>query len=61
MVKKVVAMWLNWNKAKPYPNITQFLVTNPMFRRLALGYHENKEEAKQSLDKWMEKELLTKE
>ena len=61
MVKKLASMWLNWNRTKHMPTITNFLVTNPFFRRLALGYHETKEDVKEGADKWLEKELLTKE
>ena len=61
MVKKLVSVWLNWNKTKHMPSITNFLVTNPMFRRLALGYHEAKEDVKGDASSWLEKELLTKE
>ena len=46
MVKKLVSVWLNWNKTKPLPSLTNFLVTNPIFRKLALGVHEAKEDVK---------------
>ena len=60
-MRNFINVWLNWNKTKPMPSIVNFLVTNPIFRRLALGYHDAKEDAKSDMSKWLEKELLTKE
>ena len=60
-MKKFLSLWMNYNKAKPFPGIVNFLVTNPMFRRMAQKYHDEKTEATESLDQWLEKELLTKE
>ena len=51
----------NWSKARHIPSLTDFLVGNPMFRRLVLGYHQKSGQVAQEVDKWLEKELLTKE
>lgn len=61
MVKQFISVWLNWNRTKPMPSIVNFLVSNPIFRRMALGVHETKNEVKSDASKWLEKELLTKE
>ena len=60
-MRNFIGLFANWGKAKHYPGITNFLVTNPMFRQLALGLHENKVDIASNADKWLEKELLTKE
>ena len=61
MVKYLLSFFSTYSKAKPFPGITNWLVTNPMFRRLAMNYHAGKEQATEDVDKWLEKELLTKE
>ena len=61
MVKQFISVWLNWNRTKPMPSIVNFLVSNPIFRRMALAAHETKQDIKSDADKWLEKELLTKE
>lgn len=61
MVKYLLTFWANWSKAKSIPSITNFLVTNPMFKRMALSYHKAKGQTTEDIDKWLEKELLTKE
>ena len=60
-MKHLFRLWTQWGRAKPIPMFTNFLIQNPWFRRAALGYHETKTEAGESIDKWLEKELLTKE
>ena len=61
MVKHFLSFFANWQRAKPFPSITNFLVTNPMFRRLALNYHKAQNQTADDIDKWLEKELLSKE
>ena len=41
--------------------MTNFLVTNPLFRSLAIGFHNKKTSALNDIDKYMEKELLDKD
>ena len=61
MVKYFISFFANWSKAKPFPSITNFLVTSPIFRRMAINYHKAAGQTAEDLDKWLEKELLTKE
>ena len=51
----------NWTKAKAIPSLTDYLITNPMFRRMAINYHKTKGQTMEDIDKMLEKELLTKE
>ena len=48
-------------KAKHIPSLTEWLVKSPVFRRLALGLHREKNEAMNDIDEYLEKQLLTKE
>ena len=61
MVKYFLSFFANWSRAKPFPSITNFLVTNPMFRKMAINYHKTSGQTVEDLDKWLEKELLSKE
>ena len=47
--------------AREMPEVTNYLVSNPMFRQLALAFHNKKQNAISDIDKYLEKELLTKE
>ena len=48
-------------KAKPIPSLTDYLVKSPLFRKFALKFHQEKTEAQQDIDEYLEKQLLTKE
>ena len=48
-------------KAKEMKTLTQFLVNNPFFRRFVIGFHNTKTDALNSVDNFLEKELLSKE
>ena len=48
-------------KAKQIPELTQFLATNPLFKRFALGIHKEKTETLNEIDAYLEEKLLTKE
>ena len=54
-------MFSRVSRAKEIPSFTQFLVNNPVFRRLVLTFHNEKTNTINSIDKYLEKELLTKE
>ena len=45
-------------RAKGIPAITDFLVTNPMFRKFVIGFHNTKASAINDLDSYLEKELM---
>ena len=47
-------------KARAIPQLTDYLVTNPMFRNLVIGFHNTKNSAMSDLDSYLEKELLHK-
>ena len=47
-------------KAKEIPTLTDFLVNNPFFRKWVLASHKAKSEAINSVDDYLEKELLGK-
>ena len=49
------------SKAKEMPGLTTFLVTNPFFRRFVLAFHQEKTETISSVDKYLERQLLSKE
>ena len=42
-------------KARPIPGLTEWLVGNPVFRRMALGLHREKTEAMNDIDEYLEK------
>ena len=48
-------------KAKHIPSLTDALVKSPLFRKFALKFHNEKTEAQQDIDEYLEKQLLTKE
>ena len=48
-------------RAKHIPHLTDWLVKNPFFRKLALGLHREKNETMNEIDEFLEKQLLTKE
>ena len=48
-------------KAKEIPTFTNFLVSNPFFRRVVLTFHKEKTEAINNIDSYLEKELLGKD
>ena len=54
-------VFVKTTKAKGIPTLTNFLVTNPMFRRVVLGIHKEKTETLNEIDEYFEKQLLTKE
>ena len=47
-------------KAKEIPTLTDFLVNNPMFRKMVLTSHQAKQDAINDIDSYLEKELLGK-
>ena len=54
-------MFSRASKAKEIPELTQFLVNNPMFRSLANTFHNSSQTALRDIDSMLEKNLLTKE
>ena len=60
-IKGMMGMFSKTSKAKEMPSLTQFLVTNPLFRRLVIGFHNEKVEAIEKVDNYLEKELLSKD
>ena len=47
-------------KAKGIPSLTEFLVTNPMFRKIVISFHNTKASAISDVDSYLEKELMNK-
>ena len=54
-------MFFKFMNAREDPTMTNFLVSNPLFRSLAIGFHNKKENALNDIDQYLEKELLTPE
>ena len=47
--------------AKELPHLTEYLVQNPMFRHMAVSFHNKKTNLVNDIDKQLEKNLLTPE
>ena len=47
-------------KARQIPQLTEYLVTNPMFRNIVIGFHNTKANAVRDLDNYLEEELINK-
>ena len=68
MLQKFYSMFKMGKRAKELPGLTEYLVNSPMFRKLALKIHEEKQEAVEDIKETMEKmddkleeKLLTKD
>jgi hypothetical protein len=48
-------------KAKDIGSLTDFLVSNPLFRQFALGIHNGKKDLMKNAEQYLDKELLGKE
>jgi predicted sulfurtransferase len=49
---------LSMGKTKEIGSLTDFLVSNPMFRHFALKTHKNKQTMFQRMEQYLDKELL---
>ena len=54
-------MFFKFVNARENTTLTNFLVSNPLFRSLALGFHNKKVDTMDQIDKYLEKELLDKD
>ena len=60
-MRQFLGLFTKVHKAREIPSFTQFLVNNPIFRRLVITFHQEKTKTMGDLDKYFEKELLPKE
>jgi len=51
---------MNARSAKEFPTLTQFLVKNPIFQQLALGFHNTRQNVVKKTEEYLDEELLDK-
>ena len=57
----LLGMFQRTAKARQIPQLTEYLVTNPMFRNTVIEFHNAKANAMKDLDDYLYEELINKD
>ena len=60
-MRNLFNMLFSVGKAREYKGLTDFLVSNPAFRHMALKFHKTTGDAVNNLESYLDKEILGQE